>query len=222
MARSHKYDYVFFDLDGTVTDSVPVIMDSFRQTYMAEFGMIPRTDEDIMSYIGRPLTDCFGMHDPRTAQRLLETYLRINIKALENGEVPYFPGAREDLLKLKKEGVPLGIVTSKLRSSAEITVADLRMEEIFDSFFYRDDSPEGKPSPEPLLRAAEREGISDMSRILYVGDAMPDLLCARAAGADFAFAGWSLMDKEEILSNNPQYVLQSFRDLSCIIQDSEL
>ena len=222
MARKHKYDYVFFDLDGTVTDSVPVIMDSFRQTYMAEFGTIPRTDDDIRSYIGRPLTDCFGMHDPETAEKLLGTYLEINLKALRNGEVPYFPGAREDLLELKKEGVPLGIVTSKLRSSAEITVKDLGMDEIFDTFFYREDTSEGKPSPEPLIRAAEKVGIGDMSRILYVGDAMPDLLSAQAAGADFAFAGWSSMDKEEILSHKPQYVLQSFRDLSCIIQDSEL
>ena len=96
------------------------------------------------------------------------------------------------------------------------------MDEIFDTFFYREDTSEGKPSPEPLIRAAEKVGIGDMSRILYVGDAMPDLLSAQAAGADFAFAGWSSMDKEEILSHKPQYVLQSFRDLSCIIQDSEL
>lgn len=222
MARKRKYDYVFFDLDGTVTDSVPVIMDSFRQTYMAEFGYVPRTDDDIRSYIGRPLTDCFGMHDPETAGKLVETYLEINHEALKRGEVPYFPGAWEDLLEAKKAGVPFGIVTSKLRVSAEITVKDLRMDEIFDTFFYRDDSPEGKPSPMPLIRAAEQVGISDLSRILYVGDAMADLLCARAAGADFAFAGWSTMDKEEILSNKPQYVLQRFKDLSCIIQDTEL
>jgi pyrophosphatase PpaX len=74
----------------------------------------------------------------------------------------------------------------------------------FDVYVYKDDTAKHKPDPDPLIYAAGRLGITDMSRVIYVGDAMPDALCARNAGADFALVSWSKMDKEQIVREVPK------------------
>ena len=43
-----------------------------------------------------------------------------------------------------------------------------------------------------------------MSRVIYIGDALVDALCAKNAGADFALVNWSQMDKEAIVSAAPK------------------
>ena len=66
-----KYDLVLYDLDGTLWDSIPLIMECFRKAYDAVLGGTGRTDEDLMSYIGRPLGDTFAQHDDETKERLV-------------------------------------------------------------------------------------------------------------------------------------------------------
>ena len=55
MAKKHpenKYDLVLYDLDGTLQDSVPLIVESFHKAYERVFGRCDRTDADLMTYIG--------------------------------------------------------------------------------------------------------------------------------------------------------------------------
>ena len=51
-----------FDLDGTLTDSIPLIMHCFHLAYLDVLGEVPRTDEDLMSYIGKPLMTTFNVY----------------------------------------------------------------------------------------------------------------------------------------------------------------
>ena len=199
-----KHDLILYDLDGTIWDSVPVIMMTFKYAYEQVLGKCERTDEDLMSYIGKPLETTFSMHDEKTARALLEAYLEYNHKLLAEDAVPLFPGVYDDLKMLKETGVMQGVVTSKRKDSAMLTLELKGLESFFDVYVYKDDTAKHKPDPDPLIYAAGRLGITDMSRVIYVGDAMPDALCARNAGADFALVSWSKMDKEQIVREVPK------------------
>ena len=50
-----------------------------------------------------------------------------------------------------------------------------------------------KPEPGPLLKYMERTGAKP-SEVLYVGDTVYDMQCARGAGVDFALARWGNPD----------------------------
>lgn len=211
------YDAILYDLDGTLVDSVPLILRSYRQAYLDVFGCCSRSDEDFLSYIGRPLIDAFSMHDKDTATKLFNAYLEYNCALLEKNEVPLFDGVLEGMLELKKKGVLQGIVTAKLESSAEVTLRLLGIDKFCDIYIYHGDSQKHKPDPEPLFVAADRLNIKDMKRVLYVGDAMPDVLCAHNANAAFALVSWTRMKKDEILKQSPEHIINSIRELSCII-----
>lgn len=214
--NNYKYDVILYDLDGTLIDSVPVILKCFRMAYEQVLGKCERTDEEFKTFIGKPLEETFKMHEESLAGELVKTYLKINHKMLINDEVPVFEGVEEGLLKLKEMGIKQGIVTSKKKVSAMATIELKKWDEIFDVLVFKEDSTGHKPGPEPIYAACEKLGITDYSKVLYVGDAMPDALCARNAGADFALVDWSVMPREEILNCVKTRVISSISELSCI------
>ncbi len=217
-----KYDLVLYDLDGTLWDSVPLIMECFRKAYDIVLGGTDRTDEDLMSYIGRPLGDTFTMHDDATKEKLMTAYLEYNCARLKENAVPLFPGVCEFLSEIRAAGVRQGVVTSKRESSAMITIDLLDLEKYFDTMVFREATERAKPYGDPLIEAARRMGITDMSRVLYVGDAVPDILSARDCGADFALVGWTRMPKDELNDLGPDYIIEVPEGLPCIIKGTEL
>lgn len=200
---SHRYDLILYDLDGTVWDSIPLIVRCFRHAYVEVFGRCDRTDEDFKKYIGRPLPETFEMHDEATAKALLDSYLKFNRKVLENDDIPLFDNVMEEMEKIRNLGIAQGYVTSKRFESAIVTLRHKKLDDFFDICICKEDTDKHKPLPEPLILAAKKLGITDMSRVIYIGDAVVDAQCAKNAGADFALVKWSKMDKDAVLSAAP-------------------
>ncbi|MCR5593399.1 MAG: HAD-IA family hydrolase [Saccharofermentans sp.] len=199
----NKFDLILYDLDGTVWDSIPIIMDSFHHAYEAVLGRCDRSDEDLMSYIGKPLDVTFNMHDEKTAKALLDEYLDYNHKLLADDAIQMFPGVTDSLKRIRSAGIRQGVVTSKRGESALPTLKFKGLDDFFDVYVYKEDTYKHKPDAEPLIYAARKMGIADMSRVIYVGDALPDALCAVNAGSAFALVSWSKMDKEQIMKEAP-------------------
>ena len=220
--NNFPFDAVFYDLDGTLIDSVPVITLCFRKAYEAVLGRCDRSEEDLKSYIGKPLVETFAMHDEVTAKRLFDKYLEINLEYLKDDMIPLFPYIEEDLLYIKSLGIRQGIVTSKRKESAMYTIELKGFDKIFDSFVFHEDTERHKPSGEPLIKAARDLGITDMKRILYVGDALPDLQSSADAGAPFALVSWTRMPVPSPEEYGSYTVLDRLKDIPCIIADSEL
>lgn len=216
-----KYKCVLYDFDGTLADSVPVIILNQRMAYEEVMGYCPRTDEDLKSYIGLPLTDTFAMHDEVTQKKLLESYQKINLDMLRKDMIPFFDGVEEELLKLKKMGVLQGIISAKRRVSLGITLENKGYSDFFDILVTKEDTEKHKPDPEPFYYSCRKLGLKP-SEVIYVGDAKGDILGAQNAGIDSVFVEWSMMPKDGILDLKPTYVIKEMKELSCIITNCEL
>lgn len=210
-----RYELILYDLDGTIWDSIPLIMKCFKHAYREVLGSCDRTDDDLKSYIGRPLGETFEMHDDDTAKALLASYLAVNEKLLEEDTIDLFDGVMDELEKIKRAGIPQGFVTSKRIVSAGVTLRLKKLDDFFDVGICKEDTAKHKPEPEPLLIAAGKLGITDMSRVIYIGDAIADALCAKNAGADFALVDWTQMDREAIMAAAPSKsrVIKKFSDV---------
>ena len=222
MIQEKKIDIILYDLDGTIQDSVPLIVESFQKAYEIVMGECTRSVEDLKSYIGRPLRDSFERHDKETADKLVEAYLEYNMKRMKEGVIPLFPGVEEGLAKIKALGYRQGIITAKRRSSAMVTIDLLGIEKYFDTMVFGEDTVRSKPYGDPIVEGAKRLGTDDMSRVLYVGDAASDLLSARDCGASFALVDWTMMPKDEIGKLGPDCVISSLDEIPCIIGGTEL
>lgn len=176
---------VLFDLDGTLTDTVPLIAQHIAKVLAAHGTFVDPMQ--VHPYIGQPLEATWvglaGMRadDPATAE--LSHEYRESVKAdIETaGQALVLPGARELVGALSEAGARVAVVTAKTVDQAEHLLSHAKLRDFVDVLVGTDDVAHGKPAPDSALLGAERLGVAP-SDCVFVGDAATDVLMATAAG----------------------------------------
>jgi pyrophosphatase PpaX len=210
---------VLFDLDGTLIDSVRLILDSYHHT-LASHGLPPRTDEEWLAGVGTPLTAQFAAwgHDPDTLQALIATYREYNLKHHDR-MVTVYPGVVDVVRALKEEGVATGLVTSKNRVGAVRGLTLVRLEALMDVLVCADEVENHKPHPEPVAKAI-RLLDADPGATVYVGDSIHDMHSGRAAGVRTAAVLWGPFGRSHLEGAQPDYWLERPEDLLTLVRNS--
>lgn len=212
-----SWDAVLFDVDGTLIDSIPFIVESFQHSFNHHLGH-PHDVESILSGIGIPLETYFSAWPPELAHALMATYLEYNLAHVSQG-IAIFSQVPAMLQGLRRKGLPLGIVTSKRLAALEPTLQDFDLDGYFDLIMTKEDTHRHKPDPEPLLEAMRRLGLSDPSRVLYVGDSIHDLECAIRAGVQPVMVEWTRMPKAALHEAHPAIWIDRPTDLITVVED---
>lgn len=177
---------LLFDLDGTILDSVGVILASFRQAF-ERMGL--EFDEPyVRAQLGIPLEAQGKLFGGERAEEFVEHYRRT--KAYRNPDsIGLFPGAEDTLRALKSRGLRLGIVTSKSTRSTRLILEAAQLLELFEVVVTADHVTQHKPHPEPILKAIDELGVY-ADEAAYVGDATFDVEAAAGAGVAMIGVSW--------------------------------
>jgi pyrophosphatase PpaX len=177
-----------FDFDGTLVDSVELMMASFRHAAEQVLGQAP-PDEELRRGIGRPLIDQMRTLDAHRADQLFDAYLEHNLAHHADLLRPY-PGVDRLLDVLSAAGRRLGIVTSKRRDSVELGIQLLGIDAEFAAIVTWEDTERHKPTPDPVLRALELLGADpgDVTAAALWGAAPAQELIAERPDLAFATA----------------------------------
>lgn len=215
-----RFDAVLFDLDGTLLDSIALIVDSYHHT-LAHYGLAPRTDAAILEGLGTPLEAQLARwaDEPSALPEMVETYRAYNL-ARHDAMVRPYPGMCELVHALRARGVRLALVTSKQRHGSLRGLAALGLERAFDELVCADDVTNAKPHPEPVLRALERLGGIAPERAVFVGDSTHDMRSGRAAGVVTAAVLWGPFTREMLMPTAPDHVVESARELAALLLDA--
>jgi 2-phosphoglycolate phosphatase len=206
-----------FDLDGTLVDSRADIVSAVAFA-LAEHGAPARSAEEIASFVGDGarllVARALGLPNGDThVEAVLATYLARYEAHPVDATAP-MPGALAVLEALSE--LPLALCTNKPRRVTELVLERLGLAEHFDIVVAGGDVGRGKPSPEPLLYAAERLGVPP-SRVAMVGDGGQDVECGRAAGA-FTIAVLGGFASEAVLrAACPDRIIASLVDLPALV-----
>jgi len=203
---------VLFDLDGTLIDSVRLILDSYHHT-LAAHGLPPRSDDEWLRGVGTPLTIQFAewRDDQGTMEALIATYRKYNLEHHDR-MVTVYPGVVAAVRALKDAGVATGLVTSKNRSGAVRGLSLARLESLMDVLVCADEVTNPKPHPEPV-ETAVRLLHADPKTTVYVGDSIHDMLSGRAAGVLTAAALWGPFGRSHLEDASPDFWLTAPEDL---------
>lgn len=213
-----KWDAILFDVDGTLIDSIPFIVECFQHAFNHHFGH-SWDEADIMAGIGTPLEAYFGKTLPADqVHDLMATYLEYNLVNLHHG-IGIFLHIPQMLEDLRRIGLPLGIVTSKRLPALLPTLQDFDLADYFDLIITKEDTQLHKPNPEPLYEAMNRLGLSQPGRIIYVGDSIHDLECAARAGCQPVMVGWTRMPKNALKQAHPAIWIEHPNELIEIVED---
>jgi pyrophosphatase PpaX len=207
---------ILFDLDGTLIDSVQLILESYRHT-LASHGIPPRTDEEWLRGVGTPLAAQFApwQDDQGTLEAMIATYREYNL-ANHDRMVREFPGVVETVRAVRARRLKTGLVTSKARSGALRGLRLVGLEDAMDVLVCADEVTNAKPHPEPVAKAVELLG-ADPATTLFVGDSIHDLNSGRAAGVRTAAVLWGPFSRAHLASGKPDYWLEHPRDLLTLI-----
>lgn len=197
-----------FDLDGTLLDTVGLIVDSYQHTFAAH-ELAPRPDEEFRNLLGIPLADVFRRYeaDEDRVQTMVQTYRRHNHE-IHDDRVSAYEGIREAVAELEAQGHPLAIVTSKSRPISERGLEICGLRESFAVVVALEDVAQHKPHPEPVLKALESLGASPEQGAIFVGDAPFDMVSGRAAGVRTAAALWGPFSRAALEPCEPTFWLE--------------
>jgi pyrophosphatase PpaX len=202
---SPRWTTAVFDLDGTLADTIDLIVESYQHAFRTVLGR----EEDptvIRSWIGRPLINAFRDHSPEHADELYATYLQWNADNTER-LIRGYDGVREVLSDLRAAGVRVGVATSKRRESALQAMDILGLSEHVEDLVAMEDTERHKPDPTPILLCLERLGRGSNDAV-YVGDAVVDVLAGKAAGVDTLAVTWGAGTTEALYGVRPTVVAQ--------------
>ena len=127
-------------------------------------------------------------------------------------KIQHYPGMPETLKELKKRGVKLGVCSNKPHEAAVKVVERMFGSQIFDAVMGQSDSVRKKPAPDGPLKIAEQFGIKP-EECMYLGDSGTDMQTGKAAGMYTVGVLWGYREKEELLKNGADYLVDSPEDI---------
>ena len=202
--------HLFFDLDGTVTDSAPGITRCLAHAAYEVRG-ISRTPESLRRFIGDPIDEIFAeildSKDPALIEaaiaRYVERFDRVGIR-----ENRLFPGVRELLDRLRGEGCHLYIVSAKTRPVAVRVTELFGLEEVFIEIYgVRPEERHGGKGP--LIREALTRHEIAPGDAAMIGDRDHDVRAARTAGVRSIGVTWGYGSAEEFQRVRPDAIAEA-------------
>lgn len=209
------YASVIFDLDGTLLDTIQLIVESHRHALTTVLGR-DESDEVLRAGIGVPLFEQMRGFDEERAQELFDAYRAFN-RARHDEFAREYDGVLDVVAELSEAGVPIGIATSKMLDAVELAYALVpRLRSLVDATVGLESTTKHKPGPEPILHALELLG-RPIEGACYVGDAPTDLAAAHAAGVDAIAVTWGAFPREPLAAAGPHAIAETPAELRAIL-----
>lgn len=184
---------VIFDCDGTLVDSQHMITAAMEHAFRA-LELAPPSRLEVLGVVGLSLPEAFGVlaaaHPASHRTRLAELYrdhfplVRQTYQDLE----PLYPGVREAIAALRRQGAVLGIATGKSKRGVARLLEREGWLADFHTIQTADDHP-SKPHPSMILRAMAEAGVRPEATVM-VGDTSFDMEMARRAGVGAIGVAW--------------------------------
>jgi len=187
---------LFFDLDGTLIDSVPDLAGALN-VMLHRLGLGGCDETQVRDWIGdgaRTLVRraLLAQMDDRKAQEMFDVALAIFMEAygtmLCEKTVPY-PGVDETLTYCRKKGSVMALVTNKPERFVAPILRTMGWGHLFDAVVGGDTLTTKKPDPAPLLHLCQTLSIRP-EEVWMVGDSCNDILAAERAGIRSAGVVW--------------------------------
>lgn len=203
---------MLFDLDGTLIDSIRLILDSYHHT-LAAHDLPARSDAHWLAGLGTPLLVQFRdwCDEPARLDAMVATYREYNLRH-HDAMVSAYPGVVDMVLAIRRAGLRTGLVTSKNRPGALRGLKLVGLEDHMDLVIGADEVANPKPHPEPIELALRRLDERP-ERALYVGDSIHDMRSGRAAGVRIGAVLWGPFGRDHLACTEPDYWLETPGDL---------
>ena len=194
-----RYQYCFWDLDGTLTDSAPGITHSVRYA-MEQMGKPLAPEQDLTCFIGPPLLYSFENYlglSPEESQRAVDLY-RVCYRAGAMLECNVYDGIRKTLEALNKQGIVCVLATCKPHEFANRIIAHFDLAKYFAYVSGPEMDGTRNEKHEVITYALQNLHIPSPDTVLMVGDRRDDVVGAARCNMECVGVEWGFGTEEEL------------------------
>lgn len=212
---------LFFDLDGTLIDSLPDLAEAVNDM-MAANGLPAHTTEAVSRMVGKGVpvlvSKAFAGHGRVVEGDELKAEVVRYLGFYEPRATrltKLFPHA-EDMLRALASDYKLAVCTNKPEGVSREIIASFGLSDVISTVVGGDCGVPAKPAPDMMWLTAKRLGVSPEACVM-VGDSVNDVVSAKAAGIRVAVVryGYTETPADEL---GGDYVLDDFRDIPAMIE----
>lgn len=211
-----RFNTILFDLDGTLWDSAPGIINCFRYTFDRMGYEMP---ENLMSLIGPPIYDTFaetcGMNQSQVAEAVSIYREQYAAKGLFESSV--YDGIENMLGYLKNSGKTLLVATSKPEPFAVKILDKFGLAKYFNIIGGADIKGSRNNKHEIIEYVLSLAGISERNKAIMVGDRKHDIIGARKCRIACMAVLWGYGNIDEFTEYMPDYIADTPETVSGIL-----
>jgi phosphoglycolate phosphatase len=214
---------IVFDLDGTLIDTAPDLIDTLNIVFARE-GLPPVPYETARTLIGggaramivRGLEAEGRTVVPAELDRLFQDFLAHYSEHIADRSRP-FPGLTDALDALAANGSRLAVCTNKLEYLSVLLLKQLGLAHRFAVICGQDTFGVQKPDPEVLRRTIAAAG-GTLRNATMIGDSLTDIRTARAAGVPVIAVDFGYTDRP-VSEFGPDRIISRFADLPSAVAE---
>lgn len=207
--------YILFDLDGTIIDSEPGIINALKYSFNS-FGIEVKDTNQLRSFIGPPLKDSFMNVMNFTEEKAEAAISKYREYYSENGifECTLYDGVSELIAKLHKNGYKILLATCKPEVYAKRILEHFNLNQYF-SFVSgcQLDGTRSKKS-EVILNALSQMKIDDLSKTVIIGDRVYDIIGAKKTGINSVGVLYGYGNYKELKEAGADYIAEDIKALT--------
>jgi phosphoglycolate phosphatase len=211
-----SFDFLIFDLDGTLIDShgdIALSVNAVRK----EYGFKCLQTSEVRSYLGSGVNALMDKSVPEKEEEakfhIVERFEFYYKQHLTDTTV-MFAGIRGMLEALKNK--KKAILSNKLEDFSLEIVKRLGISDYFVKIWGGDTVGVKKPDPKPVLNLIKLTN-SDISKTVMIGDSPNDFLAAKAAGIQSIAVVYGYSGIDQIRQCNPDFIVETPEDIVSIV-----
>lgn len=210
---------LLLDLDGTLIDSKPGIMTSYR--FAAETVLPGQAYDTAAVVVGPPLPKMFATSFPQSSELQIDSLVKtFRDHYAREGlfKTVLYDGAIELLDLCRQRGIELHIATNKpIRLSTSI-LEYLKIAQFFRSVLAVDSTIPPFPGKSAMIQHLLSTYHLSAMEAIYVGDTAEDAAAAAACGVRFIWASWGYGTLAAIPANPPFHTAKNLGELADILK----
>ena len=214
MVESRPYA-VLFDLDGTLIDSIALLLASMRHTFHGRSRQ--PSDAEWIEGLGTPLPKQLTpyVESDEDRERLINRYRTFQHENHDRLMAAY-TGVIDTLALLYQRGHPMGVVTSKGNTMMERGLKFIGADDYIEVAVGYDSVHIHKPDPFPVRAALEKLAY-EPSEAVFVGDSPHDIRSGNDAGVITIAALWGPFRRDQLEPYHPTHFLGDIKELPALL-----
>lgn len=213
-----EYKYVLFDLDGTLTDSAPGIINSVIYA-LKKYGIEVDDRKSLYKFVGPPLADSFENYYGFSKEKIEKTIEYYHEYYRDKGmfENLVYNGLENLLKTLKDNNMTLIVATSKPQVFAQKILEHFNIAKYFTCIAGSNLDGTRSKKGEVIRYALESCGIIDLSEVIMIGDRKYDIIGAKQAGVTSIGVLYGYGNRNELEEAGADFIADTVEDIGKLL-----